>query len=65
VFLHLRTQAVEFSCDCCVCLGYVILEGLAPAKENQGRDNQDLSEKSHTLRVTENVQRHQLESVNA
>jgi hypothetical protein len=43
----------------------VILEGLAPAKENQGRDNQDLSEKSHTLRVTENVQRHQLESVNA
>jgi hypothetical protein len=44
VFLQLRTDAVEFGCDCCVRLGYVILEGFVPAKVNQGRDDQNFSQ---------------------
>ena len=44
VFAVLRADTVEFRCDCCVCLGYMILEGRVPAKENQGRDDQNFSQ---------------------
>ena len=44
VFLHLRAEAVEFGCDCCVCLGKLFLEGFAPAEGNQGGDDYNFSQ---------------------
>jgi len=44
VFLQLRAEAVEFVCDCCVCLGYVIFERRVPAIKNQGRYDQNFSQ---------------------
>ena len=44
VFLQFGSETVEFVCDCCVCLGYVIFERRVPAKVNQGRDDQNFSQ---------------------
>ena len=44
MFLQLRTEAVEFVCDCRVCLGYVIFERRVPSEVNQGRDDQNFSQ---------------------
>ena len=44
VFLQPLPSAVEFGCDGCVRLGYVLIERLVPAKVNQGRDDQNFSQ---------------------
>ena len=44
VFLQPLPSAVEFRCDRCVRLGYVLIERLVPAKVNQGRDDQNFSQ---------------------
>ena len=44
VFLQFRADAVEFVCDCRVCLRDVIFEGSGPAIKNQGRDDQNFSQ---------------------
>ena len=44
VFLQPLPSAVEFRCDRCVRLGYVLIKRLVPAKENQRRDDQNFSQ---------------------
>ena len=43
VFLQPLPSAVEFRCDRCVRLGYVLIERLVPAKVNQGANNQNFN----------------------
>jgi hypothetical protein len=44
VFLQPFPGTLEFGCDRCVRLGYVLIERLVPAKVNQGRDDQNFSQ---------------------
>jgi len=44
VFLQPLPSAVEFRCDRCVRLRYVLIERLVPAEVNQGRDDQNFSQ---------------------
>ena len=49
VFLQPLPSAVEFRCDRCVRLGYVLIERLVPAEENHRRNDHDFNHESHNL----------------
>ena len=44
MFLQPLPEALELVCDCSVCLGDLIFEGLAPAEGNQGGDDYEFSQ---------------------
>ena len=44
VFLQAPSRDRGVWLYCCVRLGYLIFEGRVPAKENQGRDDQNFSQ---------------------